>query len=74
MEAKVEYKLMRMAAMFVGQKLKNVVLKEYKIKGREALAIELIFSDKGNLSTMVLALDKDLTEGDYKEMVEKILK
>jgi len=73
MKVKVEEKLIRMAAMFVGQKLKNVVLKEYKINKREILAIELLFSDKGILNTMVLVLDKDLTEGNYKKIVEKIL-
>ena len=72
MKTKVEEKLMRMASMFVGQKLKNVVLKEYKIGGQEVLAIELTFSNKGVLNTMVLVLDKSLTEGDYKEVVEKI--
>ena len=74
MKTKVEYKLMRMAAMFVGQKLKNVVLKERKIKGRETLIMELLFSDKGVLSTMVLVLDKGFTESDDKEIMEKILK
>jgi len=73
MRVKVEEKLMRMASMFVGQKLKNVVLKEYKINKKEILAIELLFSDKGTLNTMVLVLDKSLTEGDWKEVAEKIL-
>lgn len=74
MEAKVEEKLMRILASFVGQTLKNVALKSRKIENKEILVLELLFSDEGVWKTMVLVLDKDLTEGDYKEIAEKILK
>ena len=72
MRIKVEEKLMRMAAMFVGQKLKNVVLKEHKIDDKEILTMELLFSNEGISNTMLLVLDRNLTEGDHKKIAKKL--
>ena len=72
MKVKVEEKLMRMAAMFVGQKLKNVVLKEHKIDDKEILTMELLFSNEGISNTMLLVLDRNLTEGDHKKIAKKL--
>jgi len=72
MRIKVEEKLMRMAAMFVGQKLKNVVLKEHKIDDKEILTMELLFSNEGISNTMLLILDKNLTESGYKKIAKKL--
>ena len=72
MKVKVEEKLMRMAAMFVGQKLKNVVLKEHKIDDKEILTMELLFSNEGISNTMLLILDKNLTESGYKKIAKKL--
>jgi len=72
MRIKVEEKLMRMAAMFVGQKLKNIVLKEHKIDDKEILTMELLFSNEGISNTMLLILDKNLTESGYKKIAKKL--
>ena len=72
MKVKVEEKLMRMAAMFVGQKLKNIVLKEHKIDDKEILTMELLFSNEGISNTMLLVLDRNLTEGDHKKIAKKL--
>jgi len=72
MRIKVEEKLMRMAAMFVGQKLKNIVLKEHKIDDKEILTMELLFSNEGISNTMLLVLDRNLTEGDHKKIAKKL--
>ena len=63
---------MRMAAMFVGQKLKNIVLKEHKIDDKEILTMELLFSNEGISNTMLLVLDRNLTEGDHKKIAKKL--
>jgi len=74
MKIKVEEKLLRTISPFIGQELKYGELKSIKVKNRDILALELTFSDEGLFRTMVLALDKDLTEGEYKEVAEELTK
>ena len=73
MKTKVEAKLTSLLNRFIGQKLVDVQLKEEKVNGRDILLMEMTFN-KEDHQIMVLALDKDLTEGNYKGIVEKILK
>ena len=73
MNIKVEAKLLKLISPFIGQTLKHGKLKIQNVKNRDILTLELIFSDEGLYRTMVLALDKDLTEGEYKEIAEKLV-
>ena len=72
MELKVQKKRLDNLVPFIGQTLQWAKFKEKKVNGRNVLVLELFFSKEGYYQTMVLALDKDLTEGDYKEIVEKL--
>jgi len=75
MQIKVAEKLHNIASQFIGQKLQNVAFLKKTIKEKDILVAELTFVDEvGTKRIAVLALDKDLTEGDYKEIVEKILR
>jgi len=72
----VQLKLLENVGKFAGLKLKYGQFKTYKIKGKDILTLELIFNTFDpyeSEGTMVLALDKGLTEGDYKEIAEKIV-
>ena len=72
MKLKVAEKLLKTLNGFLGSKLKHAEFKSHESKGRKILALELTFSDEGLYSTMVLALDKDITESDYKFIGEKL--
>lgn len=75
MDALVQLKLLENVGKFAGCILKYGQFKTYKVKGRDILVLELLFEDDdrpGFRKTMVLALDKDLTEGDYKKIAEKL--
>jgi len=71
----VQIKLLENVGKFAGCKLKYGQFKTHKVKNRDILTLELLFEDEDRLDfgrIMVLALDKDLTEGDYKKIAEKI--
>lgn len=70
MKAEVEKKLLETIIPFVGLVLKHGKLKVHEINKKEILTVELTFSDEGLYRTMVLALDKDITENDYKKISE----
>jgi hypothetical protein len=73
MDIKVEAKLLKLISPFIGQTLKHGKLKVHNINKKDILTLELTFSDQGLYRTMVLALDKDITENDYKKVTEKLL-
>ena len=72
MKLKVVEKLLKTLNGFLGSNLKHAEFKSHEINGRKILALELTFSDEGLYKTMVLALDKDITESDYKFIGEKL--
>ena len=70
MDVKVESKLIKLVNEFTGQTLKSATLKDDFIIKKKVLILELVFSKQ----TMVLALDKDVTKNDYKELAERLIK
>ena len=72
MELKIEAKLLKTISQFGGMTLKAANFKEIIINGKKLPILELTFSDEGLYKTMVLALDKDITESDYKFIGEKL--
>lgn len=76
MEPKVEAKLLQILSRFVGNELRHARLENHKINGKKILVLKLEFDDgrydDGICKTMVLALDKDITESDYKYIGEKL--
>lgn len=73
MKIKVLEKLYKITSEFLGQELVNIAFLKKNIKGQDILATELTFKDEvGVQKVMVFALDQKLTEGDYKEIVEKL--
>jgi len=73
MNIKVQAKVLNALNQFTGMRLKYGRIEERLIKGKPLLVLELTFSDDGLYRTMVLVLDKDLTEGDYKYIAEKLI-
>jgi len=74
MENKIEAKLLRLIGEFKGLLLTNAKLVEKSFKDKKILTLELIFSDSGLWKTMVLILNKDLTESDYLKFYESLIK
>lgn len=75
MKIKVLEKLYKITSEFLGQKLVNIAFLEKNIKGQDILVAELTFKDEVDVQRiMVFALDQELTEGDYKEIVERLVK
>lgn len=74
MEFKIQKKLISTINQFVGTTLKFGRFEERKIKDKTLLVLKLTFSDEGLYKEMILVLDKELTEGDYKEIGEKLTK
>jgi hypothetical protein len=74
MEPKIELKLLEIIYRFKGMTLKEAQFKEKEVNGKKLLTLELTFSDEGVWQTMVLALNKDLTIGDYQDIYEEIIK
>ncbi len=75
MEAIVQDKLLKAIAMFVGYKLSNARLMEKTLRsGKEALLVELEFEDAiGQNTTMVLALDQEITKADDESQYEELV-
>jgi len=73
MDIRVLNKLHKIANQFVDHKLTDIAFLKKKIKGRDILVAELTFKDEADVQrTAVFALDKELTEGDYEEIVERL--
>lgn len=73
MDLIVQKQLLENINHFARMTLKSGHFEERKIGNKTLLVLELTFSDEGLYKTMVLVLDKEITEGDYKEIAEKIL-
>ena len=74
MKENLETKLLRILREFKGLPLTEARIVKKQFKGKELLTLELIFSDNGLWKTMVLALDKEITEGDYEDFYEELIK
>ena len=74
MKENLETKLLRILREFKNLSLTEARIVKKQFKGKELLTLELIFSDNGLWKTMVLVLDKEITEGDYEEFYEELIK
>lgn len=75
MDVKILNKLYEIVSEFVGQELVNVAFLKKTIKGQDILVAELTFKDQVEVQrTAVFVLDQKLTEGDYKDIAEKLIK
>jgi len=74
MKIKVLNKLYKIVGEFVGQELVNVAFLKKTVNGKDMLVAELTFNDQADVKRiMVLVLDQELTEGDHKEIAEKLI-
>ena len=74
MDVKVLSKLYSIVSEFVGQELVNVAFLKKSVKDRKILVAELTFKDQADVQrTAIFVLDQDLTQGDYKEIAEKLV-
>ena len=75
MELKILNKLYKTVGEFVGQELVNVAFLKKTVIDQDILVAELTFKDKADVQRIaVFVLDQDLTEGNYKEIAEKLLR
>lgn len=72
MKLNVESKLLKIISEFGGMTLKAANFKETTIDGKKLLVLELTFSDEGIYRKMILVLNKDITEKDYKKVSEAL--
>jgi len=72
MKPKIEVKLIKILSQFIGNELKHAQFKNCKINGKKILVLELIFSDEGVYKSMILILNKKITESNYKFIGEKL--